>query len=417
VGSGIFFGLMAFASAISLVRGFAVAGVIDPAAFGVYVTVVAAATFASNLLSLGRVEATMKDYPRLFASGSAQHVRERADALMRTLTLRALAVLLPAGPAAWLFGGGELLLQVGLGVGVALGVALSSLYASAHRATLDLTRLGSAAFVRAALALAFGTLGALLASWPGALTGEIVAAVTGVLISRQLFITSLTRAPSTTTQGPARASSAVEGGRWLFAATLLAAAPIYLDRAFVKATFGATAAGSYGFVMLFLTGATTAVGIISQKLGPQLVREEHAGAPLGTHLRLTATWAGAFALVCVAGMAVMGWALLEGPLHAFGARYQLSWSLLALVCLLCCAQVSVMFDWIFISRDHEKKVFAGATAFVAATACAAVLTLVVPLDLQGFVSVMVLAKLVHLVLQGSFLGLSLLADRGRARAS
>jgi hypothetical protein len=61
VGSGIFFGLMAFASAISLVRGFAVAGVIDPAAFGVYVSVVAAATFASNLLSLGRVEATMKD--------------------------------------------------------------------------------------------------------------------------------------------------------------------------------------------------------------------------------------------------------------------------------------------------------------------------------------------------------------------
>jgi hypothetical protein len=241
--------------------------------------------------------------------------------------------------------------------------------------------------------------------------------VTGVLISRQLFITSLARAPSPATPGAAKASSAVAGGKWLFAAALLAAAPIYLDRAFVKATFGDAAAGSYGFVMLFLTGATTAVGIISQKLGPQLVREEHAGAPLGTHLRLTATWAGAFALVCVAGMAVMGWALLEGPLRAFGARYELSWSLLALVCLLCCAQVSVMFDWLFISRDREKQVFAGATAFVAATACAAVVTLVVPLDLQGFVSVMLFAKLIHLVLQGSFLALSLLVARGGARIS
>jgi hypothetical protein len=133
-------------------------------------------------------------------------------------------------------------------------------------------------------------------------------------------------------------------------------------------------------------------------------------------LRLTATWAGAFALVCALGMAIMGWALLDGPLRAFGARYELSWSLLALVCLLCCAQISVMFDWIFISRDHEKKVFAGATAFVAATACAAVLTLVVPLDLRGFVSAMLFAKLVHLVLQGSFLALSLLAARSGARA-
>jgi len=417
VGSGIFFGLMAFASAISLVRGFAVAGVIDPAPFGIYVTVVAAATFASNLLSFGRIEATMKDYPRLFVSGSVQHVREQADALMLTLTLRALAVLVLAGLVAWPIGGGELLLQVGLGVGVALGVALSSLYASAQRATLDLTRLGWATFVRAALALALGTLGARLASWPGALTGEIVAAVSGVLINRRLFITSLAHGPSPAMQAPARVSSAVQGGKWLFAATLLAAAPIYLDRAFVKTTFGDAAAGSYGFVMLFLTGATTAVGIISQKLGPQLVREEHAGAPLATHLRLTAMWAGAFATICAAGMAVMGWALLEGPLRAFGARYELSWSLLALVCLLCCAQVSVMFDWIFISRDHEKKVFAGATAFVVATACAAVLTLVVPLDLQGFVSVMLLAKLMHLVLQGSFLGLSLLAERGGARTA
>jgi O-antigen/teichoic acid export membrane protein len=416
VGSGIFFGLMAFAAAISLVRGFAVAGVIEPAAFGVYVTVVAAATFASNLLSLGRVEATMKDYPRLFASGSAQQVRERADALMRTLTLRALALLVPAGLAAWSLGGGELLLQVGLGFGVGLGVALSSLYASAHRATLDLTRLGSATFVRAALALAFGTLGARLASWPGALSGEIVAAVTGVLISRRLFVASLARVPPAQTHSPVRASSALEGGRWLFAAALLAAAPVYLDKAFVKAAFGDSTAGSYGFVMLFLTGATTAVGIISQKLGPQLVREQHAGAPLRTHLRLTAAWAGAFALVCALGMALMGWALLEGPLHAFGARYQLSWSLLVLVCLLCCAQVSVMFDWIFISRDHEKKVFAGASAFVAATACAAVLTLVVPFDVPEFVAAMLFAKLVHLGLQGSFFALSL-AARDRARVS
>ena len=92
VRSGIFFATMALASAMSLLRGFVVAGLLDPAAFGTYVVIVAAGTFGSNLLSFGRVEATWKEYPRLWIAGERQQVRERADAVMRILAARALYV-------------------------------------------------------------------------------------------------------------------------------------------------------------------------------------------------------------------------------------------------------------------------------------------------------------------------------------
>ena len=95
----LFLTLMALASAISLLRGFAVAGLLDAASFGVYAAVFAAGTFGSLLVSGGRVELTQKTYPRLWSDGQHAALLGLADRGARTLVLRAAVVdcLLQAG--------------------------------------------------------------------------------------------------------------------------------------------------------------------------------------------------------------------------------------------------------------------------------------------------------------------------------
>ena len=189
------------------------------------------------------------------------------------------------------------------------------------------------------------------------------------------------------------------GGRWLAAAFLTGAVPFYLDRLFVATRFSPNEAGTYGFLMLFASGAAAAVGVISQKLGPQLLRDERAGATVHAQARLVLRWAGAFCAACVLGMALTSWLLLAGPAQILGGRYALSAELIAVVSLLCCVQVTVMFDWILISRDREREVFLVSAVFLAAACGAALATLLLGLELLVFIVLLLGAKVISLAVQ------------------
>lgn len=412
VRSGIFFATMALASAISLLRGFVVAGVLDPAAFGTYVVIVAAGTFGSNLLSFGRVEATWKEFPRLWIAGERQQVRERADAVMRMLAARALYACIAIIVMSRIFDNVDLGMSAVAGVAVALGVACTSVYASVLRASYDLGRLGQAALYRAGLALLLAAIGAGIASSVGALIGEVLAAAAGVVVSRRLLSAAMAHASDAAIENLPRATErdGPAGGRWLAAAFLVGAVPFYLDRLFVASSFSPQEAGTYGFLMLFASGAAAAVGVITQKLGPQLLREERAGATVPAQLRLVLRWAGAFCVACVIGMSLTSWLLLAGPAQILGGRYALSTELIAVISLLCCVQVTVMFDWILISRDREHQVFLVAAVFLAAACSAALATLLLGLELLVFIVLMLGAKVISLAVQ-----LILLASSGGRR--
>lgn len=368
-----FFGLMGVASAVSLTRGFAIAALLDPASFGTYAVVVASGAFGSTLISAGRVEQTMKSYPRLWVNGAHGEVVARSDAtaglLIRRSAILAAAIALAAttlpAQADWLW------LALGAVV-VAAATAAVSLYASAHRATLDLPSMGAVTLQRASLSISLGCTGALLFSWPGAVAGEIIAAWSGMMLSRRKTV-ALARAGEAAL-APAQALAASNdpaGGRWLFASTLAASGPAYLDRPFVAALWGPAAAGSYAFLMLFVTCANVVVGIAAQKVGPQFIRMAHAQEPVRQLVCLATRWIGVCLASTLIGLALAGFSLLKWPLNGLGNEYGVQGPLLAAIAILCSFQVSVFLEWLLISLDRERDVFlASATHIVVACAAA-----------------------------------------------
>jgi len=405
-----FFSQMALSSALALIRGFVLAQILAPESFGRYAMVVAAGTFAASLLGLGRIEQTNKRFPRLFADGHAREALGEADAIGQLLLIRALvagitiiAITLLVGVPDWTMG-------ILCGVAVSLTVGWQSTYASVHRAGGELISLAHSNLARTALALTLAALGGYLLSWQGAVIGEVAAAATGAWISRRFaWRLSLTARPRET------APAAPNTDLWLFAAFLIGSIPVYLDRLLVSALYGSEATGQYSVLMLFVTGASTLMSIIVQKLGPQVVRLVHERASFRSQITLVAAWStGAIALVAT-GMAFAAVALLYGPLLPLAEKYNLGSTTLVATSLLCVAQVSVILDWLLLAHDRERWLFAAVVAYLAALAAGIAIVAATRADMIALLWVVAAAKCLQVFVQITFILLTVIRQTAAIR--
>lgn len=384
---------------MTLVRGFVLAWLLSASDFGIYALVMGVGTFSGSALGLGRIEQTNKIFPRLFIDGrSADAIRE-ADSVAR-LVFRNAVVTLAAVAAVLLLAGRSEWLGPALAAGaVSLGVAWVAIYISLQRASGDLLMVGRANLIRALLALSLSGAGASLGPWQLSVAGEVIAACVGAWIFRHYAKRGCRSAPLVAPLEPARD----DGRYWLFGGFLLAAAPLYLDRAFILAVYGAADAGAYSFLMLFVAAAATVTTILVQKLGPQIVRMERQGTGKRAQIRLLLGWASGMIGLTAIGMAAATAALLWGPAASLGVKYGLTPALFAATAILGFTQAGALLDWILLSHDKERLVFSAAAIYMVAVAISAVL--VVRLDAPMLTAIWALAgsKLLQILVQGGLI--------------
>ena len=290
--SGRYVSIMAIAAGLSLVRGFFVAGILDLSSFGLYVTVVAVGMFSSLLVSFGETERTLKAFPRFWVARHCNEVIKRAEQSSKLMIRRAGVVLILLLTCVVVDDLRSLSYTGILVVLVALSAAVASLYASAIRATGEVDLLARNTLVRALIVIVLGVLGAYLYSWQGAILGEVLGTLLGILITRHSVIRQTMQADQSNevvdeNDGVKIAS---DRGLWFFFAALFASAPVYLDRAFVATVFGDATVGTFGFLMLFVTGANTFTGIIIQKVGPNLIKMEYVGNSVAVQAGYALRW-------------------------------------------------------------------------------------------------------------------------------
>lgn len=354
----IFFILMALSSALALLRGFALAGLLTVDGFGRYAMLFAIGTFGASLLSFGMIERSYKRFPRLCADGHLAIALSEADKIVRKLGGRAMIVALACLAVLSLAGQAEWLLASIIAVAVAFSAAVQSAYVSLQRADGALTAIGIASFGRAAITLVFGACGAFFLGWNGALLGEISGGLLGGWISRSYIKTNCDMACDAAESALGEASIALEQKElWTFAGFLGAAVPLYLDRTFVTMLLGHEATGTYALLMLFVMGVYTATAIVSQKVGPDLVRMQQIGVSGALQLRVLSQWCAGLSLLGATGMLVVGWTLIDGPLQSYALRYDLHWPLLCAASLLAALQISHLLEWMLLSHDAERSVF------------------------------------------------------------
>jgi hypothetical protein len=398
---GWYMSLMSLASAISLLRGFFVAGLLDVSSFGRYATLVATGMFFSSLLSFGEIEKTIKFFPRLWLSGHHFEVLKATDKSVKVLFSRVALIgylLLGCFFLGVMVEGAKSGLLV---VVVALNAAIASIYASAIRATGNTNILARNTFIRSLIVLLLASFGATYYSWYGAILGEAIGFQLGALVTRYSLSKQTKRImndlPQLKSDEPIMTGK--EGKYWLFVATLCVAVPTFLDRAFISSVYDHLTVGTLGFLMLFVTGASTLTGIITQKVGPQLVKMQHTDEQLINQLRYSVRWLLLIWVTLALGLVVVDLLMVFGPARIYYDKFHLNMSLLITTSVLCMLQISVILDYLIISRNVEKGVFLSAFIYLCVICFGAYNVWHFKLSLVEFIWMLVVCKLIHLFMQ------------------
>ncbi len=398
----LFFSLMAASSALALLRGFILAALLSPDGFGRYAMLFAIGTFAASLLSFGMIERSFKRFPRLVVDGHADQALTEADRISKTLALRAAAAAAICIPVLLVLGETGWVASALLAAGVAFSVGWQSIYISLQRAEGDLAKVGVASISRTILALALGAIGALIFGWQGSLLGEIFGGILGGVISRHFMRAKIRDAQDS--DDTARLPPVLSEQRelWTFAGFLGASVPLYLDRSVVATMFGHESAGTYAVLMLFVMGCYTATSIVSQKLGPQLIRMERGGAAKMSQLLLLARWSIGLSVLALGGMAVAGWALIDGPLQFYSARYGITWPMIGAAAVLAALQVTHLSEWFLLAYDRESNVFSATMVLLVTLAMGVAYAALASVGIVGFIWLFALAKALQFIALTSF---------------
>jgi O-antigen/teichoic acid export membrane protein len=402
-----FFLLMLIASGFGLAKLVVLAKVLEPAAFGEFVTLLGAGALSGVLLSFGTVEATVKTYPRLWALGRAQEIRASARAAATKLAVR-FAVLGGLAAAAGAFGllpyGAPALLLTSV---IGLATAYMSLMTSVMRAADRSAAVRDLTLARNAFALVLAIAAGWLFSWEAALLGEAAGAVAAILIvlrdARGVLDTPTARTDSAETT-PLR----VETTSWrLYFAYLLSAAIALGDRAAVNAAAGPAAAGAYGVVAIVFQGGQILTNILVQRIGGIVIKgraDDGAPPPALSSLLAAAGISAAAAVVVLLGVQATGFPA------AIWDRYAISPLALVLAGAIAGLQIFSIVEFHLLARDAEARVLA-ASGLAAVTAAAGFsISAVIDGPLEAYIGSVLAARLAQLVV----LLLAMSGDSGKA---
>lgn len=399
----VFYAVMAVVSAISLLKIALLAIVLPKADFALYASVFAMVAFASEIISFGLTQATVKKYPRLVAFARAQEIEPDLRELWKTLGRRYAAIFVVAsalgaygwGLEGWLAATGVLL--------IAIGTNVFSVIASICRAFDHLISLAVFGLVRtlAATAVALGL--ALVSDWQTVLLGEgLVVASVGAAILVYLRREILRRAAEPVAGADAghrdRLVSGTYDGVLTFAAFLLLMLPGSFDRMFVSAFDTLETKTLYAFVGIWTTAAVTVVGIYTQKFGPDIVRQiatQQGARPLA-HVR---KHAGILMLLMAAGTLASFLVVRVAFFDRLWVKYGVTWEAALMTALVTASFVSVLYDWTLLALDGEKQLLGGSVLLVGLVALFFCITALMHLGFFGYMASMCLARAAQIVWQ------------------
>lgn len=398
---------MIFASSLNFAKALIVAGGLAQIDFGYYSAFIGALALTATLLSFGQIEATTKLYPRLWAEGQYRAVFTDAKAcalVMMKRTLAAAMVLylaklspIPIFP--------HFDFPILLIAAMSLFIWFSALL---MLTTAVLRSIGSVAFFQI-FALARGVFPLALVSavlfsknWEIIFVAEALATGLTVLFGVMLIRRSAKGAASEIfnfDQNRPRQKRNNAEGRDLYFANLSSSALQLGDRALVTAITGPLAGGTYAVIALIVQAGNLLSGIISQKVGPEIIRACHRGLAIRKTLSflrfpifiMLLAAVGIFLFLSVGPM-------FNSSLKVFLESRSIGVDFIFLGSILVFLQVFLVFQFPLIAVNNEKQVLkAGLGAFLvgvgAGGAC-----LWMGYGVLGFLIALIFARLVQVLL-------------------
>ena len=395
-----FYVLMALASVFGFLKFFVLADFLTPADFAYYAAFFASVRFIAELTAFGGVDVTIKRFPRLVFHGRTSEIWTEATAKLWHLMGRYAVVfaVLWAG-LAYVEQPQPLIVASAL-TAMAIATNLFSLTASSFRALGALITLGGSAALRAMAVFA----AILLLSSPGwhrilAIESIVlfVVSVLALLVVRSLVYRHATAAPGAPSEAEKQDQVISKAGDapLLFFGFFMALLPITLDRSFVVYFEPTSVSGLYTFCAIWTAAALTVIGIYSQKIGPEIVGRRAAGEltdPAGFILKRLAMLAGILGIGAVLSFCAI-WLVLY---DAYWVKYELTVPIAFLASLVAAVQATLIFDWVLIALDGEKRLIQSSTIFLTIFALGFVLTAALGFGYAGYAISVIAARLAQM---------------------
>lgn len=360
------FALLLISPVLSLLRITAVAAFVSIPDFALYSASVAVGSFLSTLLSFGLIERTIQLFPRLVHDGKADILAREALDIAGKLLLRAAVVTAGLVAAAVAFAPDQTLLAAITG-GIALGVSWFALLASIQRGFVNPQRLARGTFLRAAITAGLVSLAATGGVLYWVLIAEVGSMLLGCVLTWAVFFRHLRPAARGVVAGAAAGSGLI-----VFAAQSSAAAPFYLDRAYVTSILPGFAAGQYAVLALGILAGSLLVSTVVQKTGPETIVLAHRGE-IALARRHAWRWMSLTAACWSLAMGAAWVVVAAGWVPAAYARYGITPAMLLPVWLIGLLLNSGKLEFLVLALDREWRLLRAALLFLGAVLIGAAL--------------------------------------------
>lgn len=392
----LFFGLMAFASAISVLKMAVLAALFSPSDFTHYAAAFALVGITASAVSFGMTDGLVKRFVRLFEFGRINELRAGLKADNLTLLRRHVFALAVGTVGAWVVIGPSSIVPAMAIVFLAYATNLFSIVSSLFHGLHRLLGLALSSLARATLALLFVTIVGLFFGWRSGLLAEAAASILVGLI----FLLHLRRAIRSNSQPVLVNTSGYvsdeKDGYWLFLASMAALIPVSFDRIWVSHFAPGPLAAQYAFAMIWVAAAFTVTSIYIQKFGPDAVRASASSEGmrlLPSALLHSSVIAGLLAAGSVVSLAAIYLLFFD----VYWQKYGLSGSFVVPTTIVAALQVNRIFDWALIALDGERYVLAAASIFAVVAIVAFCACAYLGLGFVGYMTSLAIAKFLQIL--------------------
>ena len=269
---------MFIASGLGFLKMIVLAIVLEPHDYGRYVSIFGLATLFGAIFSFGIIERTIKMYPRYWIDGRLGAILRDARNIINLLLSRfgilaSISILISfflTLTFSWIE-----IFSIFL---LAFLSALLALLASLYRAAGSKKALENFSIARGLSILVLGFLGGFFFESTGAIFGDIFGSI--IVLFYSLFVIKRLYSHRHVKVSKNRLADKVQtenfiGHGKLYFANLFTGSTSMLDRALISANLGPSLAGSYGFIMLIPQIFQMLINIISQLIGPKIIKSNH----------------------------------------------------------------------------------------------------------------------------------------------
>ena len=350
-----YFSLFLLSSLIFFIKGIVLALYMESSMYGTYVSIYAISIFIGSIMSFGIVEETIKNFPRLWVKNEKSKINIEFNKIRIKLVKRSLLISPICLFCTYYTVGKFDFLITAISIFISFSTSYFSLYASFIRSTGSINKMSEMQFVRAISSITLVFIATFFNNWGIVFLFDALASLISLvncwLIKKHLISKNINNIFHK------------RGGLLIYFSYILTSLPSYFDKFLIGKIFGFSIAASFSVHLILVQVSTIFCNIISQKVGPDLIKLQFVTKNNVTVLWHLLKWVIIFFLINTFFIIFFYSVVKLNIFPSFSKKYSIN-NIYIIICgFIAFLQVTSLIEFLMISLDKEKYILIGSVIF------------------------------------------------------